>query len=39
MFKMKNVSMIYDMNSDDKMYALNGLGEPKKIPEWIAKQQ
>ena len=24
MFKMKNVSMIYDMNSDDKMYALNG---------------
>lgn len=24
MFKIKNVSMIYDMNSDDKMYALNG---------------
>lgn len=25
MFEIKNVSMIYDMNSDDKMYALNGL--------------
>ncbi len=24
MFEIKNVSMIYDMNSDDKMYALNG---------------
>ncbi len=24
MFELKNVSMIYDMNSDDKMYALNG---------------
>ena len=22
-----------------RMYALNGWGEPKKIPEWIAKQQ
>lgn len=24
MFEIKNVSMIYDMNSDEKMYALNG---------------
>lgn len=26
MFEVKNVSMIYDRNSDDKMYALNGFG-------------
>lgn len=25
MFEIKNVSMIYDMNSDEKMYALNGV--------------
>lgn len=25
MFEIKNVSMIYDMNSDDKMYALNNI--------------
>ena len=24
MFEIKDVSMIYDMNSDEKMYALNG---------------
>lgn len=26
MFEIKNVSMIYDMDSDEKMYALNGFG-------------
>lgn len=31
MFELKNVSMIYDMNSDDKMYALNGVD--LKLPE------